>query len=265
MSLRTCYSWLAWDTAQYHLLVSANVHPVTPARLLEEKRSLAAVIDHTLLRPEATSADVQKLCEEALSHGFASVCINPSWVPVAREWTMGSEVKVCTVVGFPLGANETRTKVHETVFARERGAAEIDMVINIGALRSGEYRFVETEIREIAQVARTHDGLLKVIIETCLLSEQEKTTACRLAVNGGADFVKTSTGFSKGGATVDDVRLMRQLVGSSVGVKASGGIRTLSGVRDMLAAGATRIGASASVAIMQELEGEVAPSPASGY
>lgn len=238
---------------------------MTPARLPEEKRSLAAVIDHTLLKPEATSADVRKLCEEALSYGFASVCINPCWVAVAREQTAGSEVKVCTVVGFPLGASETRTKVHETAFARERGATEIDMVINIGALRSGEYRLLETEIREIAQVARAHEGLLKVILETCLLTEQEKTTACRIAVNEGADFVKTSTGFSKSGATVDDVRLMRQVVGPDIGVKASGGIRTLSIMRDMLAAGATRIGASSSVSIIQELEGQRAQSPAGGY
>jgi deoxyribose-phosphate aldolase len=238
---------------------------VTPARLLEDRRSLAAVIDHTLLKPEATSAQIESLCEEALAYGFASVCINPCWVRLARERTANSPVKVCAVVGFPLGANETAIKVQEAAAAREQGASEIDMVINIGALRSGDHALVKNEIREIAKVVKTEGGLLKVIIESSLLSEQEQTAACRLAVRGGADFVKTSTGFSTGGATVEDVQLMRRTVGPDIGVKASGGIRTLAALKQMLAAGATRIGASASVSIINELEGAAAEKPASGY
>jgi deoxyribose-phosphate aldolase len=243
----------------------APFNPVTPARLLEDKRSLAAVIDHTLLKPEATPAEIEKLCSEALSYGFASVCINPCWVRLAHECVSGSPVKVSTVVGFPLGANDTSTKVQEAALAREQGAMEIDMVINIGALRSGDHSFVKDEIREIAKIVKAERGVLKVIIETCLLNEQEKTAACRLAVRAGADFVKTSTGFSKGGATVEDVQLMRRTVGPDIGVKASGGIRTLAAVKQMLAAGATRIGASASVSIMNELEGSLAERPASDY
>jgi deoxyribose-phosphate aldolase len=255
----------AWDTALSQTLRAPPTPfiPVTPARLLEDKRSLAAVIDHTLLKPEATSAEIEKLCEEALSYGFASVCINPCWVRLARERVAGSQVKVCTVTGFPLGANDMRTKVQEAALAREQGALEIDMVINIGALRSGDHPLVKEEIREVANVVRVDGGLLKVIIETCLLNEQEKTAACRLAVRGGADFVKTSTGFSKGGATIEDVQLMRRTVGPDVGVKASGGIRSLAALKQMLAAGATRIGASASVSIIKELEGTLADRPAS--
>jgi deoxyribose-phosphate aldolase len=238
---------------------------VTPARLLEDKRSLAAVIDHTLLKPEATPVEIEKLCEEAMSFGFFSVCINPCWVRLAHERVSSSSVKVCTVAGFPLGANDTRTKLQEAAAAREQGAAEVDMVINIGALRSGDHALVKDEIRELAKVVKTGGGLLKVIIETCLLNEQERTAACRLAVRGGADFVKTSTGFSKSGATVEDVQLMRRTVGPDVGVKASGGIRTLAALKQMLSAGATRIGASASVSIIHELEGTLAQRPASGY
>jgi deoxyribose-phosphate aldolase len=238
---------------------------VTPARLLEDRRTLAAVIDHTLLKPEATFAEIEKVCEEALLYGFASVCINPCWVRVAQERVAGSAVKVCTVVGFPLGANITPIKVQEAAAAREQGASEIDMVINIGALRSGDHALVKHEIREIAKLVKTEGGLLKVILETGLLNEQEKTAACRLAVRGGADFVKTSTGFSKGGATVEDVQLMRRTVGPDIGVKASGGIRTLAALKQMLAAGATRIGASAGVSIINELEGVAAEGPASGY
>jgi deoxyribose-phosphate aldolase len=238
---------------------------VTPARLLEDRRSLAAVIDHTLLKPEAISAEIERVCEEAIEYGFASVCVNPCWVTLARQRLSNSTVKLCTVVGFPLGANETRTKIREAALAREQGAVEIDMVINIGALRAGDHAFVKDEIREIAKVVKTERGLLKVIIETCLLNEQEKTAACRLAVRAGADFVKTSTGFSKAGATVEDVQLMRRTVGPDVGVKASGGIRTLSTLKQMLTAGAARIGSSASVSIMNELEGALAERPASGY
>lgn len=238
---------------------------VTPARLLEDRRSLAAVIDHTLLKPEATSAQIERHCEEALSYGFATVCINPCWVTLARERLNNSTVKVCTVVGFPLGANDTAIKIQEAATAREQGALEIDMVINIGALRSGDHALVKNEIREIAKLVKTEGGLLKVIIESSLLNEQEKTAACRLSVRGGADFVKTSTGFSTGGATVEDVQLMRRTVGPDIGVKASGGIRTLAALKQMLVAGATRIGTSASVSIIDEFEGAAAEKPASGY
>lgn len=238
---------------------------MTPARLFEDKRSLAAVIDHTLLKPEATPDEIEKLCAEAVSYNFASVCVNPCWVVLAHERLAGSPVKVCTVAGFPLGANDLSTKVREAATAREQGAQEIDMVINIGALRGGNHALVKEEIREVAKVAKANKGLLKVIIETCLLNEQEKTAACRLAVRAGADFVKTSTGFSKSGATVEDVQLMRRTVGPEMGVKASGGIRTLTALKQMLAAGATRIGASASVSIINELEGKLTGNPASGY
>jgi deoxyribose-phosphate aldolase len=220
-----------------------------------EARSLAAVIDHTLLKPDAGAADIARVCEEAVQFGFASVCINPCWVTLAARLLAGSGVRVCTVAGFPFGANVTRTKVYEAGIACEQGAAEIDMVLNIGALRGGEHHLVHKDISDVAEVVRSGGRLLKVILETSLLSDQQKVRGCRLAVEAGADFVKTSTGFSGGGATAADVRLMRETVGDGVGVKASGGIRTLASLREMLAAGATRIGASARVDMMHELEG----------
>jgi deoxyribose-phosphate aldolase len=227
---------------------------------LSEARSLAAVIDHTLLKPDAVAADVTRVCEEAAQFDFAAVCINPYWVAFAAKLLIGSRVRVCTVAGFPLGANATRTKAYEAGIAREQGAVEIDMVLNIGALREGRHHLVHKDISDVAAVVRRDGGLLKVIIETSLLNEQQKVRACRLAVEAGADFVKTSTGFSGGGATAADVRLMRQTVRDSAGVKASGGIRTLASLREMVAAGATRIGASASVGIIKELEGAAAAS-----
>jgi deoxyribose-phosphate aldolase len=233
--------------------------------LIEQKQRLAAVIDHTLLKPEATSSDIEQLCDEAMLYSFASVCVNPCWVPLAAHRLNGSPVRVCSVVGFPLGANDTRVKAYEARTAREQGAAEIDMVLNIGELRAGHHEAVRRDIGEVAHVARRDGGLLKVIIETCLLTDEEKVTACRLAVAAGADFVKTSTGFSKSGATTEDVRLMREIVGPDIGLKASGCIRTLASVRSMLEAGASRIGASAGVAIMKELEGREATSPAGNY
>jgi deoxyribose-phosphate aldolase len=230
---------------------------------LSEARSLAAVIDHTLLKPDAMEADITRVCAEAARFGFAAVCINPCWVALAAKLLEASGVHVCTVAGFPLGANATRTKAYEAGIAREQGATEIDMVLNIGALRGGQHHLVHKDISDVAAVVRRDGGLLKVIIETSLLSEQQKARGCRLAVEAGADFVKTSTGFS-GGATAADVRLMRQTVGDRAGVKASGGIRTLASLREMLAAGATRIGASAGVDIIRELEGAtVASSPGS--
>jgi len=234
---------------------------------MEEKRRIAALIDHTLLKPEATRRQVDRLCAEAQEYGFASVCVNPYWVPIAVRALGSSRIKVCTVVGFPLGASLASVKAFEATKALEQGATELDMVQNVGALESGDDHVVEDEIAELAGLAHGSGCILKVILETCLLNGEAKERACRLAVSAGADFVKTSTGFSSGGATVDDVRLMRRVVGPKIGVKASGGIRTLEAVRAMLAAGATRIGASAGVAILQELEqtGPSRSSAGSGY
>lgn len=213
--------------------------------------SISKLIDHTLLRPEATRDQILQLCREALQYNFAAVCLNGYWVPLAAAELQGSQVKVCTVVGFPLGANSTEAKVAETEAALRAGAQEIDMVQNIGALRSDEYEAVEEEIALIAAVCHRASAILKVILETSLLSDDQKTAACTLAKNAGADFVKTSTGFGSLGATVHDVQLMRRAVGPQMGVKASGGIRTLDDLQKMLAAGATRIGASGSIAIIE--------------
>jgi len=213
--------------------------------------SIATLIDHTLLRPEATHADILQLCREALENNFASVCINAYWVPLVAAELTGSEVKVCTVVGFPLGATSTEAKVAETEAALRAGAQEIDMVQNIGALRGDERETVEEEIALVAAVCHRAGAIVKVILENSLLAGDQKVTACLLAKDAGADFVKTSTGFSSSGATVDDVKLMRRTVGPEMGVKASGGIRTLDDLLKMLDAGATRIGASAGVKIIQ--------------
>lgn len=227
-----------------------------------DSRRLAAVIDHTLLKPEATQVDIERVCREALQHTFASVCINPYWVPHAASLLHASPIRVCTVIGFPLGANQAEVKLAEASIALAHGARELDMVQNVGALRSGDFDLVEREIAELAELAHRSGAILKVILETCLLDREQKVHACRLAAAAKADFVKTSTGFSTAGATVDEVRLMRATVGPSVGVKASGGIRTLASLEAMLAAGATRIGASAGVEILQELAG--APAASSG-
>ncbi len=214
-----------------------------------EVRKIAGIIDHTLLKPEATVMQIRNLCSEAKRFGFASVCINPCYVSLCRDELKGTEVKVCTVIGFPLGATTTETKVFETKDAIANGAQEIDMVINIGYLKSKNYSKVEDDIRAVVQAAR---GMtVKVIIETGLLTDDEKVKACELAKAAGAHFVKTSTGFIKGGATVHDIELMRRTVGSSMGIKASGGIRTFEDAKAMVKAGATRIGASASVAIIK--------------
>lgn len=209
---------------------------------------LARMIDHTLLKPEATASQVEKLCDEAKEYQFASVCVNPGWVPLCAERLQGTAVKVCTVVGFPLGATTPAAKALETGEAVENGAEEIDMVINIGALKSGELEWVKQDIAGV--VAAAKGKLVKVIIETCLLTDEEKVTVCRLAKEAGADFVKTSTGFSTGGATEADIALMRRTVGPDMGVKASGGIRDTATAEAMVKAGATRIGASASIAIV---------------
>ncbi|HFR3765704.1 TPA: deoxyribose-phosphate aldolase [Streptococcus suis] len=205
-------------------------------------------IDHTILKPESTEQQVAKIIEEAKEYDFASVCVNPTWVAYAAKRLAGTEVKVCTVIGFPLGANTPAVKAFETKDAIANGADEIDMVINIGALKSQNYDLVLEDIQAVVEASG--DKLVKVIIETCLLTDEEKVKACQLSQEAGADFVKTSTGFSTGGATVDDVALMRQTVGPDMGVKASGGARTYEDALAFIEAGATRIGASSGVAIM---------------
>jgi deoxyribose-phosphate aldolase len=213
--------------------------------------SIASLIDHTLLRADATRADILQLCREARDYNFASVCVNAYWVPLAAGELAGSHVKVCTVVGFPLGATSTEAKIAETEGALAAGAQEIDMVQNIGALRSGDSEAVRHDIEAVAKAAHRRGAIVKVILETALLDDDQKTAACLLAKAAGADFVKTSTGFSTSGATVHDVELMRRAVGREMGVKASGGIRTLEDFQKMVAAGATRIGASSSVKILE--------------
>jgi deoxyribose-phosphate aldolase len=217
---------------------------------------LAAYIDHTLLKPEATPEQIMQLCAEAQQYRFASVCVNPTHVPLCVRQLKGVPVAVCTVIGFPLGATTTKTKVFEATQAAGNGARELDMVINIGALKAGLYGEVATDIRNVVEAGHAQGALVKVIIETSLLSDEEKIAACMLAARAGADFVKTSTGFSGGGATAEDIALMRRVVGPEVGVKASGGVRTLADAQAMIAAGATRIGASAGVAIVRAAEGE---------
>jgi deoxyribose-phosphate aldolase len=212
---------------------------------------IASLIDHTMLRPEATRADIVKLCGEARQYGFATVCINPYWVPLAASELAGTAVKVCTVAGFPLGATSTEAKVAEAAAALRAGAREIDMVINVGALRSGDLDTVKMDIQAVARVCHDAGAIVKVILETALLDDAQKTSACGLAQAAGADFVKTSTGFGPAGATVQDIVLMRHAVGPRMGVKAAGGIRTLDDFRAMVAAGASRVGASASVKIVE--------------
>jgi deoxyribose-phosphate aldolase len=225
---------------------------------------VAKYIDHTLLKPEATRAEIEQLCQEARAFNFASVCVNPTWVKECAFALRGSPVKVCTVVGFPLGAGLADVKAYETRRAIFDGATEIDMVINIGALKSGDDATVERDIRAVVEAAHEACAIVKVIIETALLTDAEKVRACLLAKEAGADFVKTSTGFSKGGATVADIELMRGAVGSDVGVKAAGGVKDLASAREMIAAGATRIGASAGVKIVQESQGKKTSSAVSG-
>lgn len=216
-------------------------------------KNISSYIDHTILKPEASEKDVIKICNEALEYGFASVCINPCFVKLAYSMLKDSSVKVCTVIGFPLGANTSTVKAFEADEAIQNGAEEIDMVLNIGALKDGKLQYVQEEIEAVAKVCKGR-ALLKVIIETCLLSDEEKIKACNAVKLAGADYVKTSTGFSSSGATEADVALMRKTVGEDFGVKASGGIRDLAAALVMIKAGATRIGASASVKIIKELD-----------
>lgn len=217
------------------------------------RAELAKLMDHTLLKPEATASDIDRVVTEARAFGCASVCVNPCWVPRVAAGLAGSDITTCTVIGFPLGATTTATKVTEAREAVAAGAGEVDMVINVGALKGGDYNLVLADIAAVAQAAHEGGALLKVIIETCLLTDDEKRRACELSVQAGADFVKTSTGFSTGGATVADVELMRVAVGPNKGVKASGGIRTLADALAMIEAGANRLGVSAAVSILEEL------------
>ncbi|HLG54809.1 MAG TPA: deoxyribose-phosphate aldolase [Vicinamibacterales bacterium] len=227
--------------------------------------TVAEMIDHTLLKPDATRTDVEALCREAAEYKFASVCVNPTWVSTCAQSLKGTSVVVCSVVGFPLGAATPDTKHYETRRAIFDGAREIDMVINVGALKSGDLRLVERDIEAVTTPCREFGALSKVIIEAALLTDDEKVTACTLAKAAAADFVKTSTGFGPGGATAADVALMRRVVGREMGVKAAGGVRDLEGLKAMVAAGATRIGASAGVRIVQESKGQQPTAVAKGY
>jgi deoxyribose-phosphate aldolase len=233
------------------------------ATAVQTPAEVARLIDHTLLKPEASRDDIRKFCEEAVRFGFASVCINPWSVPLAAEILRGSGVKVCTVIGFPLGATLPEVKIREGEEAILLGAQEVDMVINIGALKSAMDDQVESDIRGVVDAAHRRGAICKVILEACLLTTEEKVRASLASKRAGADFVKTSTGFSTGGATVEDVALLRVVVGSGMGVKASGGVRTLEDLRKMVHAGATRIGASAGVKIMEQAAG-VSATPTAG-
>ena len=211
---------------------------------------IAKMIDHTALKADTTKATVETLCQEAREYHFASVCVNPTWVELAAQLLKGTDVKVCTVIGFPLGASTPETKAFETNDAIEKGATEVDMVINIGALKDKNDELIIKDVKSVVDAAKGK-ALTKVIIETSLLTEEEKIRACKLAVEAGTDFVKTSTGFSTGGATVDDIALMRATVGPNIGVKASGGVRDTKGAESLVKAGATRIGASSGVSIVK--------------
>ena len=220
--------------------------------------NLAGYIDHTILKPEATKQDVLKLCTEAKQYGFASVCVNAYYTKLVADALKDSDVKTCVVVGFPLGATFTEIKAHETELAIQHGADEVDMVINIGALKDKDYDAVEQDIKAVVDAAKGK-AIVKVIIETCLLTEEEKVKACELSVKAGAEFVKTSTGFSTGGATVEDVALMKKTVGNQALVKASGGVRDFKGAKAMIDAGADRIGASSGIKIVMHQDEEATP------
>jgi len=232
-------------------IIAAGAERVSASeKLTRIDPAVAALIDHTILKADATRTEVVKVCREAREYRFASVCVNSYWVPLVRAELAGSAVKVCTVVGFPLGAASTEAKAAEAAAAIRAGAQEIDMVINVGALRSGDIEAVQDDIAEVVRISHCGGAIVKVILETALLDDSQKAVACTLCKLAGADFVKTSTGFSTSGATAQDVALMRSVVGPGLGVKASGGIRTLDDLKAMTSAGATRIGASASVKIV---------------
>jgi deoxyribose-phosphate aldolase len=215
-------------------------------------KDLASIIDHTILGADTTKEDVREKCQEAREYDFASVCVNPSFVKLVKEELEGAEAKVCTVIGFPLGATTTESKVFTTKEAIENGADEIDMVLNLGAVKSGDWKLVEEDISQV--VTASKDKIVKVILETCYLNAEEKEKACQIVKSAGADFVKTSTGFGPGGATIEDVKLMREVVGDDLGVKASGGIGSVTDAQNMITAGATRIGASSGVEIISGQE-----------
>ena len=216
--------------------------------------SISGMIDHTALKPDTTKDQIEKLCREAVQFGFASVCVNPCYVSLCSQLLKDTEIKVCTVIGFPLGATTSAAKAAETTEAIENGATEVDMVINVGAVKSGDFDYVKKDIEAVVQAAKGK-ALVKVILETCLLTDEEKRKCCSICKEAGADYVKTSTGFSTGGATVEDIKLMRDTVGAEMGVKASGGIRDYETAKAMIEAGASRIGASASVAIVHKEKG----------
>ena len=245
---------LGHGAERFGLQAGANLYP----------RDIARKIDHTLLKPEATREQIEVLCREAREHAFATVCVNPAWVRLCAALLRGSESRVCTVVGFPLGATVPEVKAYEAARVVEDGACEVDMVLNVGALKSGDYRLVERDIAGVVQASRPGGALIKVIIEAALLTDDEKVKACVLAKAACADFVKTSTGFGPGGATAADVALMRRVVGPEMGVKAAGGVRDLQSARAMLEAGADRIGASVGVKIVQEIQGVAPRAPATG-
>jgi deoxyribose-phosphate aldolase len=240
---------------------SGEENQPSPAAVKLNAAEVARLIDHTLLQPDATEAQIQQLCREAKQYGFASVCVNPTWVPLARTLLVDSLVKVATVISFPLGATLPEVKAFETERAIQAGAHEVDMVINVGRLKSGHHQVVFQDVTSVVAVARRSGALVKAILETALLTEEEKVAACVLAQAGGVDFIKTSTGFGGGGATVADVALIRRVVGPNMGFKASGGVRSLQLLQELVAAGATRIGASYSVKIMEELAG----APSNGH
>jgi deoxyribose-phosphate aldolase len=263
MKVKTCF-----DNAGH--VISAGAERLTSTvGVIPQDTSLAGMIDHTLLKPDVTSDKIAQLCFEARKYHFASVCVNPTHVKLCSDLLRGSEVKVCTVIGFPLGATSAEVKVFETQNALDNGATEIDMVLNIGALKAGENELVAKDIRGVVQTSHKAGALTKVIIETALLTDEEKVVACLLAKEAGADYVKTSTGFSGGGATVHDIELMRRTVGPTIGVKASGGIHTHEEAEALVAAGATRIGASAGVKIIQADAAPAKPAepavPSKGY
>lgn len=256
MCVRTCF-----DRAGK--VVSAGAERLTSTMgVIPRDPNLAKMIDHTLLKPNATPDQIAQLCFEARKYGFASVCINPAWVKLSAQLLEGSPVKVCTVIGFPLGASAPEVKVFECQNAIEHGATEIDMVLNIGALKARDLDLVARDIRDVVAAAHARRAIVKVIIEAALLTDEEKTIACLLSKEAGADFVKTSTGFASGGATVHDVALMRRAVGPDMGVKAAGGVRTYADAESMIKAGATRIGASAGVKIIQGPVAEKTAAPA---
>lgn len=245
VQVKTCF-----DNAG-HVISAGAERIASTVGVIPDDLNLAKKIDHTLLKPDATPDQIAQLCFEARKYGFASVCVNPAWIKLCADLLKGSEVKVCSVVGFPLGATPPEVKVFETEQVIKDGANEIDMVINIGALKAGDTELVARDIRGIVETAHRHDAIVKVIIEVALLTDEEKVIACLLSKEAGADFVKTSTGFASSGATVRDVELMRRTVGPEMGVKAAGGVRTREDAENMVKAGATRLGASAGVKIVQ--------------